>query len=143
MLLQRSLTSRSSSGMIMWLAHTSHCKRGHSSFSAGQSVVAITSNNGLNVFNASWVSNVACAIKILFPCTTYSTTFNDDDGRCYSITHTFYGLAEQSAVAAQAFEMVYNLILTWAALNKAAKGKDGKRCGNGTSARQMTELIMP
>jgi hypothetical protein len=94
---------------------------------AGQSIVAITSPKGLNVFKADWVFTAAHAMELFFPCKSYSTQFRNDDDVLDRLTYTFYGLADQTAAAAQAFEMVHNLILTWSAQNKAAKGRKGKK----------------
>jgi hypothetical protein len=91
-------------------------------------VVAITHTKGLSVRDADWVSTLAGAISIFFPCKSYSTAFRDEDEDFVNkITHTFYGLADLTAAAAQAFEMIHNLVLTWAALNKEAKGRTGKK----------------
>jgi hypothetical protein len=94
---------------------------------AGQSIVAITSPKGLNVYKADWVFTAAHAMELFFPCKSYSTQFRNDADVLDRLTYTFYGLADQTAAAAQAFEMVHNLILTWSAQNKTAKGRKGKK----------------
>lgn len=78
-------------------------------YSAGQSVVTITSNSDLpskSVLFSSWTAHLAYAMTVFFDCKYYSTTWSDKS----RITWTFYGLAEQTVAAATAFEMCHNLV---------------------------------
>ncbi|EJD50661.1 hypothetical protein AURDEDRAFT_143491 [Auricularia subglabra TFB-10046 SS5] len=89
---------------------------------AGASVVTIRSTTGAKVLMASWTSSLAGAMETFFNVKSYSTTFPDRS----RITWTFYGLAEGTVAAARAMEWCHNLILTWSANNKSAKGRNAK-----------------
>ncbi len=78
---------------------------------AGESVVAITSTkDGKKVINNGWIPGVQKAMQTFFDCLSYSTGFVS------KTEYTFYGIAGNTAAAAMAFEMVYNLILNWSML---------------------------
>ncbi|EJU05552.1 hypothetical protein DACRYDRAFT_20001 [Dacryopinax primogenitus] len=87
---------------------------------AGQSTVAVRSLTGAGVLMHAWSTVVAQAVEKFFDCKSYSMSMGE------RVDWTFYGLAEQTVAAAYAFEMVYNLILTWSAQNKTAKGRTQK-----------------
>jgi hypothetical protein len=72
----------------------------------GRSVVAITAIHRRAV-NYAFTDTLACAMNVFFDCKNYST------GLLSSIEWTFYGIADNTAAAAMAFEMTYNLILDW------------------------------
>ncbi|CRG84243.1 hypothetical protein PISL3812_01555 [Talaromyces islandicus] len=79
---------------------------------SGSSIVAIYSTRDSNhVVREGFVGNAVSAITTFFDCKSYSTKF---DFPKPSIEWTFYGIAENTAAAAIAFEMVYNLIVDWA-----------------------------
>ncbi|KAJ7072279.1 hypothetical protein C8F01DRAFT_1103240 [Mycena amicta] len=75
---------------------------------------------------------------------SYSTSFR---GSRPKIDWTFYGLAEQTVAAAHAFEMTYNLILTWSLKPEVGKGINVRNCycsgvahGLSTMAEKEKEL---
>jgi hypothetical protein len=80
----------------------------------GQSVVAITAtdNSHGRVQNYGFTNTLASAMCVFFDCKSYSTA------RSTSFEWTFYGIASNTAAAAMAFEMTYNLILAWSMLKK-------------------------
>lgn len=78
---------------------------------AGSSEVSIESTKGDShrvVVHQGFVSTLASSMMIFFNCKSYSTR------RSVGIVWTFYGIAENTAAAAQAFEMIHNKILDWA-----------------------------
>ncbi len=78
---------------------------------AGESVVAVTSTkDGKKVISNGWISEVQHAIQTFFDCKSYS------EGFVSKIEYTFFGIVANTAAAAMAFEMVYNLILHWSML---------------------------
>nr|GAT56339.1 predicted protein [Mycena chlorophos] len=79
---------------------------------AGQSVVSVrnTISEDKPVPQFGWTRSLACAVDTFFNCQHYTTKFKTMRPK---IEWTFYGLAEQTVAAAQAFEMCYNLILNW------------------------------
>lgn len=88
---------------------------------AGQSIVAITRVDGDKtkpIRQQNYVSNLCYAINDFFSCKWYSTS------RLQSLDVTFYGIADNTAAAAVAFEMVYNLIAEWARPHKGASSKN-------------------
>ncbi|KZO95790.1 hypothetical protein CALVIDRAFT_598852 [Calocera viscosa TUFC12733] len=87
---------------------------------AGQSTVAVRSLTGARVILHAWSMVVAQAVEKFFDCKSYSFAMGS------RMDWTFYGLAEQTVAAAYAYEMVYNLIMTWSAQNKEAKGRAQK-----------------
>ncbi|KAF8210328.1 hypothetical protein K438DRAFT_1959612 [Mycena galopus ATCC 62051] len=63
--------------------------------------------------------HLAGAVDTFFDCQSYNTRFN---GTRPKVDWAFYGwLAEQTVTAAHAFEMCYNLILTWSLKPDVAK----------------------
>ncbi|KII92588.1 hypothetical protein PLICRDRAFT_89155 [Plicaturopsis crispa FD-325 SS-3] len=92
---------------------------------AGTSVVAIKSTKSNSVNLETWAMGVAHAITTFFDCQVYTERIGDDYdiGR---VQFCFYGLAEQTVAAAYAFEMVYNLVMTWSLQNAAAVGRHRK-----------------
>lgn len=77
---------------------------------AGSSEVSINSIKGDShrVVHQGFVSTLAQSMMVFFDCKSYSTR------RAVGIVWTFYGIAENTAAAAQAFEMIHNKILDWA-----------------------------
>jgi hypothetical protein len=77
----------------------------------GKSVVAVTSTkSSRNVVQQGFTNDLADAMCIFFDCESYSCRFQT------SVQWTFYGISSNTAAAAMAFEMTYNLILDWATL---------------------------
>ena len=77
----------------------------------GKSVVAITSTKkSRNVIQEGFTNNLTAAICMFFNCKSYSCKFQT------SVQWTFYGIPSNTAAAAMAFEMAYNLISSWAVL---------------------------
>lgn len=70
-----------------------------------------------------WVAVLVDAMTLFFPCKVYSMTYKHRT----RLVWTFYGLAEETVAAAQAFEAIHNLIRTWSVQNKSAKGLTGKK----------------
>jgi hypothetical protein len=64
------------------------------------------------VIYQDFVNTVALAMGIFFNCKSYSTRLTR------SIDWTFYGIAENTATAAIAFEIAHNKILEWACAHK-------------------------
>ncbi|KZT57019.1 hypothetical protein CALCODRAFT_496671 [Calocera cornea HHB12733] len=87
---------------------------------AGQSTVTVRSLTGASVILHAWSMVVAQSVEKFFDCKSYSIHLG------HRVDWTFYGLAEQTVAAAYAYEMVYNLIMTWSAQNKEAKGRTQK-----------------
>ena len=77
---------------------------------AAKSVVRIKSARGpeKKVSCEGFSRPAARAMSVFFDCKTYSTR------RSYSVDWTFYGIAQNTVSAANAFEMVYNKIALWA-----------------------------
>jgi hypothetical protein len=73
----------------------------------GHSIVAITATDDGPVKSYAFTSTLACAICIFFDCKEYSEAFAS------SLEWNFYGIASNTAAAAMAFEMTYNLISNW------------------------------
>lgn len=82
----------------------------HQAQHAGSSEVSITSTKGDShrVVHQGFVSSLARSMMVFFNCKAYSTR------RAVGIAWTFYGIAENTAAAAQAFEIIHNKILDWA-----------------------------
>lgn len=88
-------------------------KEGDQAQLGGESVVAITTvKNGKMVRNLAFTGSLAIAMEIFFDCKSYSTA------RRASIDWTFYGITTNTAAAAMAFEMAFNLTLNWASMKK-------------------------
>jgi hypothetical protein len=78
---------------------------------AGQSVVSIKRTDGDRskaMKHQSYVDGLCHAMERFFDCKSYSTT------NLFALELTFYGITENTAAAAMAFKMVYNLISEWA-----------------------------
>jgi hypothetical protein len=76
-----------------------------------------------NVFNLGFTGTLASAMCVFFDCKCYST------GKPSSFEWTFYGIASNTAAAAMAFEMTYNLILNWSMLKKGRSIKSSYNTG--------------
>ena len=78
----------------------------------GESRVRITRTRGtsMQVVNESWRSDVAYAVKTLFDVEYYTQGHHDRR----KVDLVFCGIAQNTMMAAQAFEVVYNLIYEWA-----------------------------
>jgi uncharacterized protein DUF2786 len=87
---------------------------------AGQSVVTISRADGSDakVNNQGYVSDLSHAMITFFDCKSYSTSTNN------GIEWTFYGIVKNTAAAAMAFEMAYNLIAEWARPYKGVGSKN-------------------
>ncbi|KAF3480486.1 uncharacterized protein GIQ15_05833 [Arthroderma uncinatum] len=94
---------------------------------SGSSIVTIakTAEENVSVQNEGFVANAIHAITTFFDCECYSTRTR------WSIKWTFYGIAENTVMAAKAFEMVYNLISQW---TLAYRGRSARHSySNGVS----------
>lgn len=82
----------------------------HQAQHAGISNVSLqsTKGDGHRVVHQGFFRTLAHAMMIFFNCKSYSIR------RAVGIEWTFYGIAENTAAAAQAFEMIHNKILDWA-----------------------------
>jgi hypothetical protein len=80
----------------------------------GHSIVAITATDDGKVKNYAFTAELASAICVFFDCKVYSTEL------WFSHEWTFYGIASNTAAAAIAFEMTYNLIFHWSMPKKGA-----------------------
>ena len=82
----------------------------HQAQHAGSSEVLITSTkeDSHQVVHQGFVSSLAHSMMVFFNCKSYSTR------QAVGIMWTFYGIAENTAAAAQAFEIIHNKILDWA-----------------------------
>jgi hypothetical protein len=91
----------------------------------GHSVVAInaTQDIGGPVINHGFSEIFASAMCIFFDCKVYSSR------KLSSFEWTFYGIASNTAAAAMAFEMTYNLILNWSMLKKGTSAKHSYNTG--------------
>lgn len=86
---------------------------------AGSSTVAIERRDGdlsKKVIQNDYIPVLCQAMEAFFGCDSYTTK----SGMGFFIT--FYGIAEKSVAASNAFEMVYNLIVEWA---RPYKGQSG------------------
>lgn len=83
---------------------------------AGSSEVSIrsTKGDGHRVVHQGFVSTLASSMVLFFNCKCYSTR------RAIGIDWTFYGIAENTAAGAQAFEMTHNKIVDWACAHSGA-----------------------
>jgi hypothetical protein len=78
----------------------------------GESHVRITRTRGksMQVSKESWVDDIVYAMQILFDVQCYWTAKDERE----HLDLTFLGIARNTGMAAQAFEMGYNLICDWA-----------------------------
>ncbi|KAH8917461.1 hypothetical protein BT69DRAFT_1286636 [Atractiella rhizophila] len=83
---------------------------------AGCSKVVIVHKKGGKVPNQAWANTCVSAMTTWFDVKSFSTAWT------YKLEWTFYGIAENTAAAALAFEMVFNLILEWGRTTVEAKG---------------------
>lgn len=74
---------------------------------AGESVVSVTRYDGKKAVNFAFTGSLAHAMNAFFDCKSYH------QARGMSHQHVFYGIPKNTAAAAMAFEMCYNLILHW------------------------------
>lgn len=74
----------------------------------GESVVSVTHREGKRVQNFAFTSPLMHAMNTFFDCKAYHSTM------ATSFEYTFYGISRNTAAAAMAFEMCYNLIQQWA-----------------------------
>ncbi|KAF9636989.1 hypothetical protein BFW01_g7885 [Lasiodiplodia theobromae] len=79
---------------------------------AGSSEVTIERRDGTKVPIPirQWVSDLASAMRRFFDVKCYSSTPKDR----FMVRWVFYGIAQNTASAALAFEKIYNLIMDWA-----------------------------
>ncbi|OJD36267.1 ankyrin repeat protein [Diplodia corticola] len=84
--------------------------------STGSSEVVIYRRDGATtpIPIRQWVSDLAGAMGIFFDVKTYSSTPKSR----FLVRWVFYGIAQNTASAALAFEKIYNLILDWARFKK-------------------------
>ncbi|KAJ7188180.1 hypothetical protein C8R46DRAFT_1053930, partial [Mycena filopes] len=85
----------------------------------------------------AWSSTLASAMNIFFDCQSYNTRFN---GSRPKVDWAFYGLAEQTVAAAHAYEMTYNLILSWSLKPEIGKGVHAKNCYRTGVARGLYDM---
>jgi hypothetical protein len=85
---------------------------GSRTWERGESHVRITRTRGksMQVNTEAWAWDIARAIKVLFD---VSCLLHGSGSRQHA-DWVFYGIASNTAMAAQAFEVVYNLICEWA-----------------------------
>lgn len=83
---------------------------------AGSSEVTINRRDGAKIAIPirQWVSDLAVAMGIFFDVKSYSSTLSDR----LTVWWVFYGIAQNTASAALAFEKIYNLIVDWARFKK-------------------------
>jgi hypothetical protein len=87
-------------------------------FEGGESTVRIVSTRGESlVVVESWVWTVSTAMNALFDVQSYYQSFYDRE----YIDHLFCGISQNSRMAANAFEVVHNLICEW------GRGRGGSR----------------
>lgn len=87
---------------------------------AGQSTVALKRLDGncfKRVQEAYYLCVLAYAMRVFFDCKSYTTSGHT------AFKTTFYGIAENTVAAANAYCMVYNLMLEWARPYKGICGK--------------------
>ncbi|KAJ5636076.1 uncharacterized protein N7484_009389 [Penicillium longicatenatum] len=99
----------------------------------GKSVVSITKIRGPSskVIMEAFVGKVASAMSILYDCKCYSTDY-------YShIDWSFFGIANNTVVAARAFEVAHNKILEWACDYKGGKSTFSYRLGAADGLKAM------
>lgn len=90
----------------------------------GSSVVSIHyTKEGKRVCRQTWVGTLASAMNAFFTCKSYSTEVYT------AIDWTFYGIAENTATAAVAFEIAYNRILEWSCAHKGISASFSYCCG--------------
>ena len=100
----------------------------------GQSTVALKRRDrdrSKGVQRAHWLSALSNAIQTFFDCKCYTS------GKSRVCETTFYGIAENTVAAAEAFCMVYNLAVEWARPYKGVKGK-GSYCLGLSNELQQT-----
>lgn len=86
----------------------------------GRSCVSITRRDGdltKAVQQSTFVGDLCLAIQTFFDTQSYTSKGSS------SVTVVFYGVAQNTATAAHAFEMVFNLMLEWA---RPYAGRNGK-----------------
>lgn len=78
----------------------------------GQSTVRITSTktDSKRVVKETWTATLADAVLTFFDCKAYFSTYLDR----MKMDCTFYGVAQNTRLAAESFEWVHNLVLEWA-----------------------------
>ncbi|KAJ7045569.1 hypothetical protein C8F04DRAFT_440212 [Mycena alexandri] len=106
---------------------------------AGTSIVSLKSTVSPTtaVSIETWSSTLAAAMETFFDCQSYNTRFN---GSRPKVDWAFYGLAEQTVAAAHAYEMTYNLILTWSLKPDIGKGIHAKNCYRTGVARGLCDM---
>ncbi|KAK4580095.1 hypothetical protein LTR86_000297 [Recurvomyces mirabilis] len=104
---------------------------------AGQSVVALTRRDGdrtKSVQQAYWLNKLIYAMRLSFDC----KYFTESGVRAFKIC--FYGIAENTVAAANAFCMVYNLVQVWSRDHKGRTAQnsycDGVSVGLQRTANQ-------
>ena len=103
---------------------------------AGESVVEVVPTAGGNgkVRNNGFTDDLAHAMHVFFDCKSYSVA------RAYSIEWVFYGVASNTAAAAMAFEMAYNLTLGWALEKKGPSVKHSYTMGVSAGLLQTARI---
>ena len=90
----------------------------------GQSTVALRrrdGDRGKRVQQAHYLNTLAYAMRVFFDCKHYTMS------KSSSFETTFYGIAENTVAAAEAYCMVYNLMVEWARPYNGVVGK-GSYC---------------
>lgn len=103
---------------------------------AGQSVVTVQrlDENPLKpVRQQSYVESLCDAMTSFFDCKSYSTA----TGSC--VEWTFYGIAENTIVAAMSFEMTYKLVAEWARPYRGVGAKNSYCLGISEELYRMSQ----
>ena len=88
---------------------------------------------GGNVFFQTWTRDLAWAMEDYYDCYQFSTQYSS------SIEWTFYGIAEHTVLAAEAFEMVHNLIQDWASTRPSFASRNSYSLGMACRVRQIAK----
>lgn len=95
---------------------------------AGQSTLTIERRDGnttLPVLLTSWASRLCFAMTRFFSIKSYTTKiYMKHQKKTAYVRVTFYGIAENSATAASAYEMVFNLLGHWALAYKGISSRN-------------------
>ena len=100
---------------------------------AGESVVSVTHTEGKKALNFAFTWPLECAMNNFFDCKSYHTA------RANSYDHVFYGISKNTAAAAMAFEMCYNLILNWALSKTGVSAKHSYCLGVANGLGELAE----
>ena len=100
----------------------------------GESVVTIvTVKDYGKVVNLAFTPSLANAMDEFFDCAHFS------EAKHSSLDWTFYGISSNTAAAAMAFEMAYNLILTWSLSKKGVSVRHSYCLGVSERLQEIAE----